>query len=108
MEDGLGLSTITGLLSVVAALTLRRGRVLSLLVLSHLVRATAELGHFRIINAFNSRVLLAGLSLAVLVDVLDPTSSLFYLLDSQVRRVLKQVSATEFRVGVTKLLTWEC
>ena len=49
VEDGLGLSSVTGLLPVVSTLSLGEDRVLSLLVLGHLV-----LG-----------VLLASLTLAV-------------------------------------------
>jgi hypothetical protein len=40
VEDGLSLSTVSGLLAVVAALTLRGERVLALLVLCHLVRSS--------------------------------------------------------------------
>ena len=39
VEDGLGLTTVTGLLAVVTALALRGERVLALLVLRHLVGA---------------------------------------------------------------------
>jgi hypothetical protein len=40
VEDGLSLSTVSGLLAVVTALTLRGERVLALLVLCHLVRSS--------------------------------------------------------------------
>ena len=39
VEDGLGLTTVTGLLAVITTLSLSRQRVLALLVLRHLVGA---------------------------------------------------------------------
>jgi hypothetical protein len=39
VEDGLGLTTVSGLLAVVTALALCSERILALLVLGHLVRS---------------------------------------------------------------------
>ena len=70
MEDGLGLTTITGLLAVVTTLSLSRQRILALLVLGHLVRAI-QISKKRStsMSASNNigdvRVPLAGLALAV-------------------------------------------
>ena len=72
MEDGLGLTTVTGLLTVVTTLSLRGQRILALLVLGHLVgptrrpaRLTPSFGHER---SGDVRVLPALLALAVWKD----------------------------------------
>ena len=42
VEDGLGLTTVTRLLTVVTTLALRRQRILALLVLGHLMGAAVR------------------------------------------------------------------
>ena len=70
MEDGLGLTTITGLFSVITTLSLSRQRILALLILGHLVGAIEM--KYAVKSIFSQqnymihvRVLLAGLTLAV-------------------------------------------
>lgn len=65
VEDGLGLSTVTALLAVVAPLALRRRRVLALLVLRDLVRSAYSVSDTQTQRRRDVRVLAAGLALAV-------------------------------------------
>ena len=72
VEDGLSLTTVTGLLTVVTTLSLRGQRILALLVLGHLVgparrskRSTPRPRHER---SGDVRVLPALLALAVCKD----------------------------------------
>lgn len=65
VEDGLGLTTVSRLLAVVTALTLRKERRLARLVLCHLMRS--EVGCLRgvqISGKMDIRVLAAGLAVA--------------------------------------------
>ena len=73
VEDGLSLTTVTGLLTVVTTLSLRGQRILALLVLGHLVgparrskRSTPRPRHER---SGDVRVLPALLALAVWKDL---------------------------------------
>jgi hypothetical protein len=103
VEDGLGLATVAGLLTVVAALALRGERVLALLVLRDLVRsgATSSAPASRKQN-IHVRVLAALLASAVCPIASAPLSVSTHALqrsfarapDSHVRRVLQNTVRT--------------
>ena len=66
MEDGLGLTTITRLLPIVAALSLREQGVLALLVLRHLVRSVKTMRRSLIVDStVHIRMFFACFTLAV-------------------------------------------
>jgi hypothetical protein len=73
VEDGLGLTTVSRLLAVVAAFALHYFRLLALLILCHLVRSISSgmvkkrlvSCYFIVCEESDGRVLFAGLPLAI-------------------------------------------